>query len=56
MTDEKIVQKVTVAEKLVVLAVFGTLAVYSLVKLENIEAASGFASTVAVYYLSRDGV
>uniref|UniRef100_A0A6H2A1J7 Uncharacterized protein n=1 Tax=viral metagenome TaxID=1070528 RepID=A0A6H2A1J7_9ZZZZ len=54
MTDEKI--KVTLAEKLVVLVIFGTLAVYSLVKLEDIVAASGFASTVAVYYLSRDGV
>lgn len=47
--------KPTMMEKMVVLGIFGTLAIYSLVVLENVEAAAGFATSIAVYYLSREG-
>jgi|GEM_PF-4671526 len=47
---------VTYTEKFAVIIIFGLLAGYSLVKLNNVEAASGFASTIAVYFLSREGV
>lgn len=47
-------ETVTVAERVAVILIFGTLALFCLYK-NNFEAAAGFASTIAVYFLSRQG-
>ena len=49
------IEKVSIAERVAVIFIFGILAGYSLYT-GNIEAATGFASTIAVYFLSRTGV
>jgi len=56
MTEQEITEKekVSVAERVVVIIIFGALAGFSMYK-GNFEAASGFASTIAVYFLSRTG-
>lgn len=56
MSEDEQPKKVTLAEKIIVLGIFGALALFSLIKLENIEAASAYATTIATYYLSREGV
>jgi len=47
-------ESVTVAERLAVIIIFGCLAGYC-AYVGNIEAATGFSSTIAVYFLSRTG-
>ena len=47
-------ETVTVAERVAVITIFGALSLFCAYK-GNFEAASGFASTIAVYFLSRQG-
>ncbi len=44
----------TVTERVVILGIFGALAVISLLQ-NNLQAATAFASTIGVYFLSRQG-
>jgi len=54
MTDEPQKEQVTVAERVCVILIFGLLAGYCAYQ-GNIEAATGFSSVIAVYFLSRQG-
>ncbi len=47
-------EPVTIAERVAVIIIFGAMAIFCLYK-DNFEAAAGFASTIAVYFLSRQG-
>lgn len=55
LANESNTEKVTIAERVVVLIIFGALAGFSAYS-GNQEAAAGYASTIAVYFLARQGV
>jgi len=56
MNDEiEKIQPATRAEQIIVIGIFGVLALYSFY-LGKFELGAGFANMLAIYYLSREGV